>query len=194
MPIEIIPKQEEKKPLLPEILFYFSLILVISAVASYFVLNNLSTKTESDVTNLNQQIKALSNSPEGKLESKLQAEQRKINDFSSLVNGYRYSSQIFPFIESLAHPQVTFSDFSADIEDGTLELSGTADSFQTVAQQLMIFQQSKLVKSAEVSDVSLGTAGQIPFTFDLVLNPAVFSKTSAASTSGATTSTSTTSK
>lgn len=176
MSIQIIPKPEERKPILPEVLFYLSLAVLIAAVASYFVLSSLLQKTEKNIQTIDQEMAALDSSPDRHLETKLFDYQKKINDFSRLLNGYKYSSQIFPLIESLAHPKVSFSNFSAEIQKGTVHVSGSADSFQTVQQQLIIFRNSQFIKDVTLSGVSLGEKGKIPFVFDLGIDPGVFTK------------------
>ena len=176
MPIQIIPRPEERKPVLPEVLFYFSLALVVIAAASYFILANMLQKTGSSILAIDKEMAELDSSPVRQLEVKIMEYQKKINDFSRLIGGYKYSSQIFPFIEGLSHPDLSFSDFNASIDSNTVSVSGTAQSFQTVAQQLMIFRNDKLIKDVALTEVSLGEKGGIPFAFDLVLAPGVFIK------------------
>lgn len=177
MVIQIIPKQEEKSSSLKNILFYFSLILLLAVAASYFVLNNSQKKAEKDIQLLDQELAAAAASPEAALEKEVLDYQKKINDFSSLLALHQYSSQIFPFIESITHPKVAFSDFSLEINKGSITLSGITDSFLTLDQQLTILKNEKLVKEVNLSDIAFEKDGRISFNFGLILDSQIFVKT-----------------
>jgi len=177
MVIQIIPKQRERSSFLANTLFYFSLILLLSVAVSYFVLNNFQQKAENDIGLLEAQLAAAEASPEAVLEKEVLNYQKKINDFSSLLSSHRYSSQIFPLIESVTHPKVVFSDFSLELAKGIVTLSGITDSFQTLDQQLTILKGEKLIKTAEVSDIVLEEDGRISFNLNLVPNQQIFIQT-----------------
>ncbi len=176
MVIQIIPKQQERSLSLANILLYFSLILLITVAASYFILNNFWQKTEKDIESLDKELAAADASPEAALEKVVLNYQKKINDFASLLASRKYSSQIFPLIESITHPKVAFSDFSLEISRGGITLSGITDSFQTLDQQLVIFKNEKLIKEANLSSISFKSDGRVSFNFDLVFDPKIFIK------------------
>lgn len=176
MAIQLVPRPEEKKPFWVDILFYLSLILVIAAASSYFVLNSLQEKTEKKIQSLNEELVKASASPEAALEKEVLDYQKKIDDFSVLLGSYRYSSQIFPFIESITHPKVSFSSFSAVIDENSIQVSGVADSFRTLGQQLIIFKNEKLIKEVELSGISLAKEDKVSFSFSLILDPIIFTR------------------
>lgn len=178
MPVQLIPKQEEKEPILPNVLLYLSIIILIVAISSYFVLKNFLQKTENNIQSVKNQITQLNSSPQNNLKEEVLNDQKKINDFASLLNSQKYTSQVFPFIEKLTLPNVTFSSFDLKVSKNEVSVSGFADSFQTLGQQLLAFQNDPLVKSVALSGVSLGTKSGVPFTFDLILDPKVFQNSS----------------
>jgi hypothetical protein len=176
MPIQIIPKPREKKSLLPDLLFYFSIIIFLASISSYFILNNMIGKTAAKIQEIDSAAAALSASSLSSLETEIFALQKKINTFGQIFNNRRYISQVFPFIEKLAHPDVIFLNFTVDITKNSVKFSGIADSFQAVEQQSEIFKKESMITSLKLSGVSLGTEGKIPFDFELILNPKVFAK------------------
>ncbi len=177
MVFQIIPKQQERSSSLANILLYFSLVLVLVILAGYFILNNFQQRAEKDIQLLDKNLAAASASPEAALEKEILNYQKKINDFSSLLASHTYSSQIFPLIESITHPKVAFSNFSLEASKASVTLSGITDSFQTLDQQLAIFKKEKLVKEVKISDIAFEKDGKISFSFGLVMDPQIFTKT-----------------
>jgi hypothetical protein len=174
MVIQIIPKQPEGRSILANILLFVSVALVISATTSYFILDNSLKKTEEKIVSLDKKL-ALENSSERvALEKEVSTYQKKINDFSTLLSGHIYSSQLFPFLENLTHPKVAFSDFSADMDKKNITLSGVTDSFLTLGQQLIIFKAEKLILSVQLSNIAFEKDGKISFDFNLALDPQIF--------------------
>ena len=161
---------------LVNILLYFSLVLLVVVLTSYFILNNFQQKTEKEIQLLDEKLALASASPEAALEREVLNYQKKINDFSFLLASHEYSSQIFPLIESITHPKVAFSDFSLEVSKQSITLSGITDSFQTLGQQLVIFKNEKLIKEAEVSNIAFEKDGRISFDFNLILDPQIFIK------------------
>ena len=176
MPIQIIPKPAEKGPLWVDILFYFSLFLLILTIAVYFILNNMQQKINKEIFSLDAELNRIDASSEVMLEKEVLAQQAKITDFSNLTSNYLYILPIFDFIGKLTHPKIVFSIFSVSANANMVQVSGLADSFQTVGQQLLIFKNEKLIKQTELSNVSIGEKGKIPFNFTLLLDPGVFKK------------------
>lgn len=190
MPIQIIPKAKEKEAVFPNVVFYLSLTVFLIVVAGYFVINNMNKKTENEIQQIDQETAQLDASPQASLEKSILDYQKRINDLAGIMKNREYTSQIFPFIEQLAHPNVSFSSFGL-APDGVVTLVGTGDSFQTVEQQLMIFENEKRIDSVELSNVSQGDKG-VSFTFNLTLNPSVFSQPIASLTASSTVASSTT--
>lgn len=182
MVIQIIPKQQEKSFSILNVLFYLSLVLLFASMIAYFVLFYFLKNTEEKISSLDEQIAAAAASPEAAVSQELILYQGKINNFSSLMSAHKYSSQVFPLIESLVHPKVSFSSFSFDMETRIVTVSGKTDNFLTLGQQTDILKGEKLIQNVELSDISFDEDGKVSFAFELVLDPQVFIKSSATTT------------
>jgi hypothetical protein len=176
MVIQLIPRQREGSAVFVNILFYFSLILLIASIASYFILDNLQQKTVKTIESLDAELAIADASPEAATKKIIQDYEKKINDFSFLLAAHKYNSQVFPLIESLTHPKVVFSNFSQDSDKRTIVLSGVTDSFQTLGQQLFIFKNGEFIEEVKLSNIAFKEDGRISFGFDLVLDPKIFIK------------------
>ena len=115
MAIEIIPKT--KKASFLGILFYFSLLLFLAFLISYFALNVYQKRLEQEITNIK---KDLEKTPDEKaLEEEIFGSeknvgyQQKIKDFGVLFNDHKLPVNFFNFLEENTHPKVWFSKFNS---------------------------------------------------------------------------------
>jgi Tfp pilus assembly protein PilN len=175
MAIQIIPKERERPALWLSLLLYLSVFLLVATAGSYFFLINLQQKTEREYMSLEQQLSELKNSKEAVLGQEIADHKKKIDNFFSIFENRLYTSQVLPLIEKLAHPKVFFSILRAGT-DGKITISGATENFQTLGQQMAIFQGEKLVKETTLSNSFLNEAGKTEFVFDLLLDPEVFIK------------------
>jgi hypothetical protein len=175
MPIQIIPKSEEKQPFWLNFLFYFSLLLVVLAVSSYFLLGHLKNKAEKRYDDLVLQLSQTATGEEKSLEKQIFETKKKVDNFSLLLNNHKYASQAFPLIEKLTHPDVFFSSFQMNVSTGEVMLTGVTENFQTLAQQIAALKGEKDISSLELSGLS-SENGKISFTLNFILSQEVFNK------------------
>jgi hypothetical protein len=136
----------------------------------------MQSKAEKTIESIDAQAAQLENSEEAALEKEVLTNQKKIKQFNLLINDYEYSSSIFGFLENLTHPKVYFSSFNFNIESGELSLSGMADSFESLNQQLEIFQEEPKIITSTLSNVGFSQDSDISFSFVLTLDPTIFQK------------------
>ena len=55
-----------------------------------------------------------------------------------------------------------------------MQISGEAENFVVLNQQLLIFQTDPKISNTSLSQVSLGREGKVGFTFTLTLSPEIF--------------------
>lgn len=173
MAIEIIPKPAQKLPLWQNILFYISIALLIASISSYFVLDHFFKKAEINFKSLEETL-SKKTPAERVLEARVSSHRKKINNFSQLINQHLYSSKFFDFFQGLSHPKIWFSEFNLNPQDNRLVVSGQAESFLVVGQQILILKQENLIQDVDLSKLSIGETGKVDFTINLSLNPNIF--------------------
>ena len=174
MAIEIIPKKIEEKPSGSNIFLYFSLILLIIAVSAYFTLIYLEKKSSATLLNIKELI-AQKDTPEAiSLEKELIEYKKKIENVSFLLENHHKNSAFFAFLEKKTHPKVYFSKLDLNSKDLKAEISGSAQSFQSLGQQIYIFEKENLITSVKLLSASIGKDGKINFSLGLVLDPKIF--------------------
>lgn len=172
MAIEIIPKPLKKVSVWFNILFYISIGLLISAILSYFLLDYFQRNTNQVLKEIEASLLVSRTPEEQELERSIVQYQRKIDDFVLIFNRHQTNSNSFTFLEEITHPNVVFSQF--DLTKPSLSLSGTAENFVVLGQQLSIFQENPKILKTNLSTISLGKEGGVGFTFTLSLSPEIF--------------------
>lgn len=176
--VEIIPKPKTQLPAWLSILFYLSLFLFLAIFASFFIFGNSLKNLQAEFENLEKSI-AEQRTPEViATEQEVLSYQKKISDFSLLLQGHLASSNLVGFLEEISHPKVWFSQFSLNAPEGQLTLNGYSDSFMSVGQQLLILKEKPLIKSFNLSEISIGKQGEVSFVLSLSLDSKIFTPTS----------------
>lgn len=172
MPIDIIPKPPEEEPILLNILFYISIGLLISAILIYFLLGYLQRNVNEILEERKSQLQIIQTPEEQELEKDVLRYQKKIDDFAIIFRRHKTNSNVFPFLEEITHPEVRFSDFS--LTKPSVTLSGIAESFTVMDQQLSIFRENPKILDTNLSQILLDKDGRISFNFTLTLSPEIF--------------------
>lgn len=161
--MEIIPKPGKKPSFWLNILFYFSISVFLILIAFYFVLGYLSKNLEMTVRNLERTL-ALEKTPlEISLEQEIFTSQRKINDFSRLVEGRVSTNNFFDFLERICHPRVWLTKINLNPGMAQAAISGRAESFSVLGQQMLIFKEELLIEKTDLSHVKISKEGGVDF-------------------------------
>lgn len=96
--------------------------------------------------------------------------QQRLTVLNDLLNNHMMISRLFDFLEQWTLPEVSYQS-AAFAPDGTLSLNVTASSYGAAARQMVAFQRSLLVKSAEAFSFTGGSEGAVTFSLKLMLDP-----------------------
>ena len=172
---QIIPKPMPKTPLFVNILFYILILALIVMAIGYFYLINLEKNTQDNLTELEKILTEEKIEREKQLEKEIFTYQKKIKDFSVLLDSHQTFHGLFEFLEKNCHPKVWFSSFSIEAENHELMLAGQAENFQSIEQQIIIFKDSTdNILNVELSEISIQEEGAIGFSLKLSLNSELF--------------------
>jgi hypothetical protein len=178
MPIQIIPKEAAKLPLWQNILFYFSIGLVLSILASYGVLYYFAKKASEEAAQIEEAIQKAMTPQILSLENQLKSFKEIIDDFSSLLTNHKSSSNFFGSLKSKTgilekdtHPKVSFSEMTFNVAENTVTLSGVTENLETIGQQVALFKNEKMVRGVKLSKADINKDGKIEFTLDISIAP-----------------------
>lgn len=167
-------------PLWQNILFYFSIGLTLSFLVGDGVLYYFTKKAAEDAKNIKIAIEQGKTQQILNLENLIKSYRDRIDEFSSLVANHKLSSNFFGesqyktgILEKDTHPKVMFNEMTFNVRDNTITLSGVTETFEILAQQVVLFQNDKMVKSVKTSKADTNKEGKIEFTLDIVFDPAL---------------------
>ena len=166
MAIEIIPKKRVIRGVnLVGTFFYLSIILFFAAVLVSLLLLGMQFSLTSSIENVKTKINSVATPEDLELERKILLTQKKVNDFSFLINNHLSNKQFFGVFEQLAHPKIFFSSIDLQINKGKATLSGTTDNFELLGQQFLMLEKEDYVKNVNLSKASINKDGKVEFTF-----------------------------
>ncbi len=160
---KIIPKPKPEIPSFFNFLFWLSLILLIILGGFSFFLQNQISDLETKKEELERE---LSSQAQKEVEKRLSKTSEKIEDFSELLEKHKISSKFFEFLKDSCHLKVYLTSLHLNNKDFLVELSGKTENFQTLGQQILIFQKKEEVKNLRVSDIVLDREGTVNFSLN----------------------------
>ena len=174
--VEIIPKPAPKIPLWQEILFYLGIFLLIATIGSYFGLNYLQKRASGEIQTIEDQISKVKTAEEEALKRELFEKEKKIKDFSVLLDEHQIHSNLFPFLGEICHPKVQFLSlgFSKSGEYYQVNFPAQAESYEVLHQQILILRDEELIKDLKLSGISVGKEGKVNFSLVFSLDPSIF--------------------
>jgi len=172
--VEIIPKPLPKPPSWLNTLFYISIVLLLIAISSFFILNQFQKKAAFTIQNLELLLTNTKTPERINLEKTLAGYQKNVENFSYLILNHKLATKLFSFLETITHPKIYFSNLSFSSGGEKLVLKGQTEDFQTLGQQFLIFKTEPLIKETNLAEVAMGKEGKIEFTFNLSLSSEIF--------------------
>ncbi len=169
------PREEVRAKQGVGILMFLGIILFILALliwAGVFFYKNLLAR---QITDLNNSLKRLEADFEPPQIQELARISKALGVGRELLSSHRSPSRLFKFLEDNALETVRFSNFVLSAKDLKLVMMGEAKSYTILAQQASIFEKSPMVKKLSLSNLSLRENGNINFTVEIILDPAIFS-------------------
>lgn len=166
--VEIIPKQIPGAANWLNTLFYLSLFLLLISIISFFLLGGFLGKNEQASADLDEALSLLQSPENLTLEKEVLSYQKKINSFSQLKGEHFQPSGLFEIIEQNSHPQVWFTQFNLETDQKKVTLAGKTQSFETLGQQLLIFQKAEEIREVNLEKVSISKESKIEFSLSFI--------------------------
>lgn len=148
-----------------------SFILIIAVVLTSAGLWYYKYKLSNEENNLKVQITELNNQRNKELEDNFIELQEGISNLKKALENRIYPSYLFRMIEELTLPQVWFSDFSSDLLNATIRLSAEAASYNTIAKQIVVFENDQRITEVAFSQVDLSDEGLVSTDFEIKFDP-----------------------
>lgn len=164
--IQLIPGTKKRLGLKErgENLFLYMGSAILGAV---LVLSFAVVRYEGDLGNkidfLNGQISALEEQRDKAAEENLLVVKEQLELTSGLLKSHLRWPKALAVLESLLQDQVRFESMSAKIQDGAIDISGFASSYNVIAKQIASFLSGKGISDVMIGKTSSSPSGQIQF-------------------------------
>lgn len=77
----------------------------------------------------------------------------RIANVDHLLSNRLLSNRLFDFIENSVHPGIHYSSIQFNSDNGTLEMVGNAESLRSLAEQLLVFEESGNISNILVANI-----------------------------------------
>ena len=172
--IGIIPKPIKRTSKLSAFAPYLVFGLVLAVIFAYIALFYLGNKASKTLWDLQDKISQVGTKDEKVIETQVLLDKQKIDDFSALFADHQRASGLLKFLEENSHPKIWFNKLTLNLAESQVVLLGETSNFETLGQQIVIFQNQELVKSVEITDLAVGKTGRVNFNISLSLDPQIF--------------------
>jgi len=161
--IKLIPQEPQKPSLLINLLFYFSVFLLLASIISFLFLNFKVKELQEKAGQKAKQIEALETKEISEKRDNLVKLISSINKFSNILQEKNNPSKIFNFISENTHQNVYFKSFQWQADNNLVHLEGATKSLKDLAEQILIFESQEIVSNLQVSNIHFDKEGLLSF-------------------------------
>lgn len=148
-----------------------SFVLIIAAVAAYLGLYFYRDKLIQERDSLQTQIVQVDSQRDLAMEENFIHLEKGISDLKKVLETRIYPSYLFKMLEELTLPTVWYGNLTANFSEDTLDLKVSANSYNTLAEQVVILQNDSRIKEVNFSDAKLEKEGGVASSFRITLDP-----------------------
>lgn len=156
-----------------DLLFVVAMVLLVLAVSAslglWWYSNDLTVKKDL----VTAQIDKLQSQRDLDLEKKLTDLDRSIKKMEEILKNRVYPDNVLKLLESLALPEVSFSNFNADLNAAKISIDVKAPNYNKLAEQMVVFEKDSRVKKVDFSNIQLNEDGGATSHFQLDFDPAL---------------------
>ena len=172
--INLLPKKiryKESEERRKEILFAFSVLLLIISGISYLGAYVEKTIASDKSEKLSLEMKMVSADIEKEIKNnELFLTKNQIKDIAEILNNHSYFSKAFGVIQNITVEGVYLKESNLSLDkDGnlTMEISGIANSYLTIINQIAVLKNSYWIDNVEINDISLEDESGVSFSGSL---------------------------
>lgn len=146
------------------LVFYISILFLITVVGSFFYLRYLISDAESQLAEFSSQMAKAKTEEQRKLENYVLTTQQKLEDFSAALYERKSTVVFLRNFEGLVLPEIYFSKCELDFSEMAAKLSGHAINFKSLGQQINLFRSAdNMMGNVELEKIMINEKGGIDF-------------------------------
>ena len=141
-------------------------VIVILCFGLWGYKMHLSDKINGTIVEINN----LQDKRDFELEADFANLKEKIEDFKKISEVHVYPSNIFKILEELTIPQIKFVGFEADLLEAELTLKVESIDYNTLAKQIVVFEDDSRIEEVNLSGVKLSDSGKVNSDLNMKIN------------------------
>ncbi len=166
---------------LPWRLLMFSFVVFFLSILAYFGLSfGYSGYLESKIADKDLEIADLTKKIAPGSENVFVDFYSRLSNYKNIFDSHIYNSKIFPTLEKITIPSVYYTSVDLNVENRTMILSGSASDFESLSNQLSLFDQDAKSKDPMIEVYILNQSrmveGLVNFKVTLIFSPKLFAK------------------
>lgn len=163
-----------------DVVFYSFLAVLITIIASYLIFEYKSYLLRAKIKEVDAKIALYGTQEQKDHEKEVFDYKKQIDNFATIMNGHKITSNVFTFIEQNTLPNVWFSSFNMSAATNEVRLAGEAQTMEALSRQAEIFEENgEYVKDITVLNTQAGALGRVKFILNISLDPIIFNYMSA---------------
>ena len=149
-------------------MFILFVLLFACAVITYLgLLFGYKPYVESQITGAEDELKNLSAQISSEEQSNFVEFYSQISNLKGMLAKHVFSSKLIPLIEAATDQKVVYTATNFTIPDRTLKIQGFASSYEVLAGQLALYENSPWVEKVVLDD-SATTGANVKFTLRII--------------------------
>ena len=158
----------------PKKFFTFALVLFVASLFFYAGLAfGYKTFLNKSINEAKVGLEDLSSRVSGEEKDNLATLHSQLTNIRGLLKDHVFSSQGLIFLESITHPNVSYTGLDLTTDNGEISIEGLTASYEDLVAQLTILENSEFVESYNLEN-SQWESGNIQFRINLVVSKEVF--------------------
>ena len=142
-------------------LLLFSLSLLLLIIILCLGLWGYKIYLSRDIDTSITEIEELQSQRNFELEADFANLKIKIEDFKQIAKVHVYPSKIFKILEELTIPQIKFIGLDVNLLEAELILETESIDYNTLAKQIVVFEDDSRIKNVDLSGVNLDDSGKV---------------------------------
>ena len=161
---------------LPWRLTIFSLFIFALSVFGFLGLHfGYRTYLAGQSDNLDAELAKLANQVSSDEQEQFVSFYSQILNLKSVLEKHAFSANAFGFLEKNVVPGLYFTNAEIDMKTYSVTLDGTSPTFESVAQQIAVFDKAPEVGNASLDTVAIAS-GNVLFSVSITFKPDMFAR------------------
>jgi len=149
----------------------FSISLLIVVVLACFGLWGYKNSLAKEKERLTEETEQLQSQRNLDLEADFVNLKKGIEEFKNILKKHIYFSNLLQMLEELTLPHVSISDLNVDLSGANLNLKIEAINYETLAKQIVVFEEDVRISKIDTSGVVMETSGSVGSSLEIELEP-----------------------